>query len=379
MKHLTFLFLLPILLLTSCNDKVNLLGDYQETAVVYGLLDHADSLHFIKVTRAFIGPGSAVDLAMNPDSNYFQTADVQVTEVLNGIETRTWILQDTLVNDKDTNGAFYAPTQKVYYFKTLTTGTNEAQQISANPLYSSLHKDATYKLKIIVDNGKFEVNGQTKMVRGLTSPANTQNFTFKFANNPGSYLNAGVSAVNTFGNAYVVNTQLNIFFNEYIGVNKTRKSFNWTLGEGSITPGDSKTFTAYGETFYNLIKSKTTNNPAITRRTFDGIEFVVTGGSEELYNYMVVNAPSSSLAQSKPTYTNLTVNNNKKVIGIFSSRQTLRFYRPFFTNAAQAYIRAIDKKSTKELCQGPITGLLLFCSDHPGDNVVGASEPYACQ
>jgi hypothetical protein len=105
----------------------------------------------------------------------------------------------------------------------------------------------------------------------------------------------------------------------------------------------------------------------------------VTGGSEELYNYMVVNAPSSSLAQSKPTYTNLTVNNNKKVIGIFSSRQTLRFYRPFFTNAAQAYIRAIDKKSTKELCQGPITGLLLFCSDHPGDNVVGASEPYACQ
>ena len=127
------------------------------------------------------------------------------------------------------------------------------------------------------------------------------------------------------------------------------------------------------------MKKAVTPDPAITRRTFEGVQFTITGGSEVLYNYMVVNAPSSSLSQSKPTYTNLTVTNGKGVVGIFSSRQTLRFYRSFFTNAAQAYIRAIDKKSTRELCLGPITGLLLFCSNHPGDNVVGSEESYACQ
>jgi hypothetical protein len=127
------------------------------------------------------------------------------------------------------------------------------------------------------------------------------------------------------------------------------------------------------------MKNDVTNDPLIDRRTLEGIEFVITGGHEELYNYMVVNAPSSSLSQSKPTYTNLTVSNDKRVVGIFSSRQTLKFYRPFFTNAAQAFVRAIDKKSTKELCQGPITGLLYFCSNHPGDNVVNQEEPYACQ
>ena len=372
-------FVSLIIGLSSCNEKIDLLGDYQETAVVYGLLDHADSLHFIKITRAFIGPGSAVDLAQIPDSSYFNQVDATVTEYVGGVVTREWELRDTLVTNKEINGAFYGPEQKVYYFKTLPTGPNEVQQGSPSALTSSLNKDATYKLSIDIDNGKFMVLGETELVHGLTSPSNSQNFTFKFANNPGSYVSAGVAAVNTFGNAFVVNSSLKVIYNEYVGVNKTVNSFDWKLGEASILPGESRTFTAYGETFYTLMKNDVSVDPTITRRTFEGIEFTITGGHEELYNYMVVNAPSSSLSQSKPSYTNLTVTNGKRVVGIFSSRQTLKFYRPFFTNAAQAYIRAIDKKSTRELCQGPLTGLLLFCSNHPGDNVVGAEESYACQ
>lgn len=378
MKKLIFIISLTIGL-SSCNEKIDLLGDYQETAVVYGLLDHADSLHYIKITRAFIGPGSAVDLAQIPDSSYFNQVDATVTEYVGGVVTRTWELRDTLVTNKEINGAFYGPEQKVYYFKTLPTGPNEVQQGSPSALTSSLNKDATYKLSIDIDNGKFTVLGETELVHGLTSPSNSQNFTFKFANNPGSYVSAGVAAVNTFGNAFIVNSSLKVIYNEYVGVNKTVNSFDWKLGEASILPGESRTFTAYGETFYTLMKNDVTVDPSITRRTFEGIEFTITGGHEELYNYMVVNAPSSSLSQSKPSYTNLTVTNGKRVVGIFSSRQTLKFYRPFFTNAAQAYIRAIDKKSTRELCQGPLTGLLLFCSNHPGDNVVGAEESYACQ
>ncbi|MFM7300062.1 MAG: hypothetical protein ACKO1R_02865, partial [Crocinitomicaceae bacterium] len=94
---------------------------------------------------------------------------------------------------------------------------------------------------------------------------------------------------------------------------------------------------------------------------------------------IVVNRPSSSLAQSKPSYTNLTINNGGNVLGIFSSRQTLRVFKPFYTSPQQAYIRAIDKKSTRELCLGPKTGMLLFCSNHPGDNVVNQEEAFACQ
>ncbi|NDB35276.1 MAG: hypothetical protein EB023_08010, partial [Flavobacteriia bacterium] len=61
MKIALAIFVLCTVLLSACNEKIDLVGDFKETAVVYGLLDHADSLHYIKITRAFLGPGNAVD------------------------------------------------------------------------------------------------------------------------------------------------------------------------------------------------------------------------------------------------------------------------------------------------------------------------------
>ena len=367
----------------SCSEKVNLVGDFKETAVVYGLLDHSDSIHFIKITRAFIGPGNALEIAKIPDSSYFNQVEATVSEYVNGNLTRTWTLEDTIIENKDTNGAFYGPEQKVYYFRTLpttvsSTGLNGVIQTSSNPQLTSLNPDATYKFKAILNGGEFEVTGETELVKGITTTASSQNFTFKFANNPAEYIPTGV-AVSNSGNSFVVNTQLDIAFNEHRGNDVTVKKFNWQLGEVSTLPGTAKTFTALGKTFYDLVKTNVSNDPTITKRTFNGIYVTVTGGAEELYNYMVVNQPSSTLAQSKPSYTNLTVSNGKRVVGIFSSRQTITVFKPFSVSAQQAFIRAIDKKTTRELCQGPITGTLLFCSNHPGDNVVNQEEPFACQ
>jgi hypothetical protein len=377
MKKIIGSLILLTVLISSCNEKINLVGDFQETAVIYGLLDQADTLHYIKITRAFIGPGDAMQIAQIADSSYFDQVNATITEELNGSVTRTWQLKDTLIQDKNTNGVFYGPIQKVYYFKTLATGQNEVQVISPNPNETSLHKDAIYKLKVILNNGEFEVNGETELASGLTTTASSQNFTFKFSDNPGEYVSTSVAASST-GNCFVVNTKLEIEYNEYIGNNKTLKSFDWNLGEVDVAPNSSRTYVALGETFYDLVKSKVVTDPQITRRTFNGIRITLVGGAEELYNYMVVNKPSSTLAQTKPSYTNLSVSNGKRVIGIFSSRQTITSFKPFFVGAGQAYLRAIDKKSTKELCTGPITGLLLFCSDHPGDNVLNLEEPYAC-
>ena len=382
MKYIPIYLSILVTFLTSCSEEVNLTGDFKETAVVYGLLDHADSLHFVKITRAFIGPGNALEIAQIPDSSYFDNVELTVSEYLGGALQRTWLLQDTIVTNKDVDGAFYAPEQKVYYFKTLPTVTSSmgvpgTVQTSPNPLLTSLKPGCTYKMKALINDGAFEVNGETELVNGLTTSASSQNFTFKFADDPAEYISTGVGVGST-GNAYIVNAQLDVFFNEHIGNNFTTKSFNWQLGENDVLPSTSTTFTALGKTFYELMQRNVTDDPAIDKRTFNGISVTITGGAEELYNYMVVNKPTSSLAQSKPTYTNLSVTNDKRVVGIFSSRQTLKVFKPFFVSPALAYIRAIDKKSTRELCIGPITGPLLFCSDHPGDNIVNQQESFAC-
>ena len=378
-KYLCFIFIsLGLIVLNSCNEKIKLIGDFVETAVVYGLLDQADSLHFIKINRAFIGPGNAIEIAGVADSSYFTNVEATIYECLNGDTTRSWLLRDTILDNKDTNGVFYAPEQKVYYFKTMPTGFNGVIQTSTNPQMTSLNPQAIYKIDIVINNGAFSVSGETELVRGITSAAATQNFNFKFAINPGEYTSTGITVSST-GNSYVLNTQLKIAFNEWENNTYSEKSFFWKLGEADVLPSSSKIFTANGETFYDLMKSNCTENSTISKRTFKGVTIKITGGAEELYNFIAVNKPSSGLAQSKPTYTNLTATNGKRVIGIFSSRQTVEIYHPFYVSQQQAFLRALDKKSTRELCQGPITGLYLFCSNHPGDNVVNQEESYACQ
>ena len=378
-KYLCFIFIsLGLIVLNSCNEKIKLIGDFVETAVVYGLLDQADSLHYIKINRAFIGPGNALEIAQIADSSYFTNVDATISEYLNGNLTRSWLLRDTILDNKDPNGVFYAPEQKVYYFKTMPTGFNGVIQTSTNPQMTSLNPQAIYKIDIVINDGAFSVSAETELVRGITSAAATQNFNFKFANNPGEYTSTGITVSST-GNSYVLNTQLNMAFYEWEGNTFSEKSFFWKLGEADVLPSSSKIFTANGETFYDLMKSNCTENLSISKRTFKGVTIKITGGAEELYNFIAVNKPSSGLAQSKPTYTNLTATNGKRVIGIFSSRQTVEIYHPFYVSPQQSYLRALDKKSTRELCQGPITGLYLFCSNHPGDNVVNQEESYACQ
>ncbi len=355
MKTLISLFALLFLfgsLFTSCSEDIDILGDFEETAVIYGLLDKSDSIHYIKINRAFIGPGNSLQIAQIPDSSYFKQVTATVTEYVNGTQTKQWVLKDTLVNNKETNGVFYAPTQKLYYFKTSSS--------------SPLDANAIYKLNVSVNNGLFEVEGQTSIVSGLATSADNQSFRFDFADDPGSYAQKGIAI--TVGNSYVINTSLKVNFKEIITSSNdtTHSSYKWNLGESDVNPGGTKTFTVNGKQFYELMLANVTNNPAINRRRMHSVEVIVTGGSQDLYNYMTVNQPSSSLAQNKPTFTNLSATNNHRVIGIFSSRMTYKIEK-FFINPSNSSLRMMTQKSVAELCTGPITGGLSFCSQHPGD------------
>ena len=106
----------------ACKEDFKLNGNYEEAAVVIGILDQGDSVHYVKITRSFIGDGvtSSLDIAQIPDSNYFKLVAATVQEKDgNGVVQRTFTLHDTIIPNKDVNGVFYAPNQKVYVFLTL--------------------------------------------------------------------------------------------------------------------------------------------------------------------------------------------------------------------------------------------------------------------
>jgi len=350
-------------LFTACREEIVVEYDFKETPVIYCLLNQSDSIHYVKINRGFIGPGNALSFAQIADSNYFENVEATVEEVIGSTVTRTWVLDDTLLNNKDTNGVFFAPEQKVYYFST----------IGAQPL----NQEAIYRLKVDINDGKVKVTGETRLIKDLavSSSLNQQNAQLKFAREEGEFLNSSITY--SAGTAAFSNTTLEITISEHRGSDVTYITIPWNLGEKEPSSGffESPTF---GQAFYDIIAKNVTNDPSITRRQFEKLSAVLTGGSIDLQNYILVNKPSSSLSQTKATYTNLKVTDGYKVIGLFSARHAKRIDKPFYIGN-NANIRCIDQNSTRELCQGSITGHLLFCSQHPGD--IGGSNPkeYRCQ
>lgn len=378
------ILLASLVLITSCEDDIDFAGDHVETPVLFGLLDKNDSLHYVKITRTFGGSNNSLEVAQIEDSSYFQNVDIKIEEWAalppNNVFTkiRTWTLKDTILTNK-VPGAFYSPNQKVYYFQTDSYNSLNPPAIGDQNLFTALKDEATYKIIADVNGGQIVVNGETQLVTGMsiTSPSNNGNYSFvKTVNGLKQYASAGLKVNN--GNAKVIDARIQFFFNEYFNGVPVQKSFIWKVNEfnGDEIQGTASNFVASGETFYNLVKQNITNDPTITKREMTSIRLIMTGGSEDLSKYILVNQPSSSLAQNKPTFTNLTRADGGPVIGIFSSRMTNKQDKLKF-NPTLPNQRALDYLSIKELCTGPITGLLLFCSDNPID--INNGESWVCQ
>lgn len=359
--------------LQSCKEEIQLAGDFQETAVVYGLIDQSDSIHMIKITRAFIGPGNSLEIATNPDSNYFQSVQGTVTERVGGIVGRTWTLFDTIILNKDENGIFYAPEQKLYSFYT------HGMDNSDSPTGEALLDNATYTLDLDINNGDFTVTGETEIVSGVYTSHDQTTTHFQFAEGAGITGEFKTTGLTVYpNNAKIVETILVAEYEEFIGGNSIGfKSFEWNLGNREINLGGNETFTMNGQSFYeNMALSCSSSDPLVDKRNFTSLTVKVVGGSDELNNYIIVNQPSSSIAQSKPSYTNLsTSDEDHQVVGIFSSRYTHK-KRLMFIDVSQ-FVRCIDRNTTHELCQGAITGQYNFCSNHTLDIAGGYS--FACQ
>jgi len=360
--YFTLGLLLTLLTFNSCKEDIELVGNFKETAVIYGVLDTLESVHFIKINRAFIGPGNALEIAKIPDSSYFSSVEATVKEYIlnpsNNVKTlaRTWPLRDTLIYTKS-SGVFYAPSEKVYYFSDNSQG--------------KLNLNATYDLEVIIYKGtskEFIVTGSTEMVSGISSGQKTSSSNFAFIND-GKLTNPTVEVAST-GNAATINASLKINIDEYSDNSLVSSPvINWNTGGAEVQKNASFSTTIQGQMFYELIRKNVSSNATINTRRLSSISIVLTGGSTELNNYIKANKPSGTLAQSKPSYTNLKINNDNNVVGIFTSRLTVIINKPFSISAQNQNQSCSEAKSRAELCLGTISGVtgtggLFFKSNH---------------
>ena len=331
--------------LLSCNDKININADYSVTPVIFGLLDHADSVHYIKITKTFLGEGNNFEFAKVPDSSYFNTVDAKVIELFEGVETgREWALYDTTINNKE-DGVFYNPEQRVYIFHE-----------------KNLLQDHEYRLEAILNEGQYTVDATTSLIDGVKYNAPFVNSPFfTFGNIQGLQVNYQTRFVNYSEglNGLGYQTRLIIRYKEiYLDGSSEIKELVWSAKDNNgkdvndvkpDNPKKSESVSFNGQDFFNVIAGNIVENSEVDSRQFVDIDVITEVGHFELMKYIDVSKPNSSIAQDVQLYTN--VNGG---LGLFSSRHIARK-----TNIG------VSPSTIEVLCRVAPTNTFKFCSTDP--------------
>jgi hypothetical protein len=291
-----------ITVLSSCNNKLNVNADWRDITVVYGLLSQNEDTTYLKITRAFLGEGDALQFAKNPDSSsYPDKLDVKIEEWSGSNLVNTYIFDTITIHTKEAGDSiFYYPDQLVYYNHT-----------------GHLNENNTYRLKITHKKTGVIDSASTNMVHQFTvdipDPYSRRveyipghNFEVKF------YPGYG-------GKRY----QLVIRFHylETTAEGTVQKSFDWMLFSNlQVTdpydPNPSEIDNFFnGDVFYTVVAGNIDTNYRVTSRVARSVDYIFSVASEDLNTYMEVTEPSLSIVQERPSFSNIY-----NGIGLFSSR-----------------------------------------------------------
>lgn len=307
-----FLFLLLLSISSvafqSCKTDFDVTAPYKDITVVYGLLSQNDSIHYIKINKAFIGEGNALQYALNEDSSsYGNNLEVLLREYRNETGLRTFSFDTTSIYNKEP-GTFYAPKQVVYKSAFIIPETDNLQ----------------YRLEIRNKITGKVISAKTSLISGfnIESPRPGQR-NINFAAEGSVQRIKWTSAKN--GKRY--NVAIRFWFKEVIAATKDTipRYIDWTFSSvksNSIQGGEPLEIQYAPTTFFNMCKNlipykanSPINESEVSARLANFVEVVFAVAADDLNTYMEVNEPSSGIVQDKPDYTNI-----ENGIGLFSSR-----------------------------------------------------------
>ena len=290
--------LLSTLLISSCETDFDLNAEWKDITIVYGLLNQNDSIHYIRVQKAFLGEGNTLHMALEPDSNIYKGKLEVVMEEWSGSNRLRQIKLDTISIHEKEDGVFFNPTQPLFY----TTET-----INPNYLY-----------KLLITNKETDklISSETRLINdfSITRPAantqinfqvvgsNTRTFVWKHTPNAGRY-------------------QMILRFN-YVDVNQNTgdtipRFVDWNsqiIKVSNVSGSNDIEVSFLNETFFTMVETRVPKLDNVLRYPVN-VEIIVHAAAKEFSTYIDVNEPTSSLIQEKPEYTNI-----ENGLGIFSAR-----------------------------------------------------------
>jgi len=283
----------------SCNNEIDITGEYKDTPIVYGILDPTDAVHYIRIQKAFLVDGNVLQTVKVGDSLTYDPSDLQVSifPILKNGELNGSPIPFTHQPNATTDTGLFAPQGVMIY--TSTAGLT-------SPYY-----------KLVITN--------TKLGRQITSKTIMTNKVEWMKPSFGSVHLVGVEpyemqwSLDT-ATATIYQPEMKFYWTEVdlVTGNTLLDSVVWDFIQLYPSAIDIKNnfmklkleFFA----FYAYLKKKVPVKPHV-KRIIGPLTFSIYTAPSDFDRYIQANKPVVGLIQDKPDFTNI-----EGGFGLFSSR-----------------------------------------------------------
>jgi len=312
-KALIFFAVWMVVMLPSCETDFDVNAEWKDISIVYGILDPGQNTQYVRISKAFLGSGSALEYAKIADSLYYDTAVIRATifEYRDNQQFSEILLKPVWKpRAADPSSPFYNPDfVKVLVYQTLPFNPfkiNGNDTVWLNPA-------AEYRLEITNTKTGKVISSKTPLVNDFSIRKPLGNFI--------SILNRETQNTiqwNSAKNGIRYQTMLRFHYKEFTNIfDSVAKFVDYDLGivkSKDASGGQQIDLTYTGTSFYKFLGANIPASSTIKRHAV-GVEMILAVIPEQFNTYLEVNEPSSSIVQERPEYTNIT-----NGYGIFTSR-----------------------------------------------------------
>ena len=298
-KNLLFL-ILPLLF--SCETDFDVNANWKDVTIVYGLIDPNNEDQLIKINKAYLGQGDAIQMASISDSTNYDPSNLIVKihrvreQVFNTYDTlSTVVLTDTVLEKDD--GLFSTDDNIIYTFK------------KPSSFYNT---NSIYVLEIFNLSSGQKVTSETEIINSFSFESLNPSFEWGLYNGElADSLRFRTKNIEWQNSNNGVIYQLDILIN-YLESGIVN-SLSWSQPIVEYSSGNMS-LKIKGDQFFQFLENNLDNN---TTKQFLNLDLVMTIGAQDLKTYIDVNQPFSGIVQERPVFSNID-----NGVGLFSSRYT---------------------------------------------------------
>ncbi|MBL7924986.1 MAG: DUF4249 family protein [Bacteroidia bacterium] len=290
MQKLFWLVIALTLGLASCENDLDILEEYREIPVIYGLLNPTSTTHYIRVQRAYLGAGNALQMAQEPDSLYYDTATVRVylEKIQLGSVTQTYPLFPEYPSYK--NEGLFAD-KNHYLFRLNNTRLDPAAQYRLRFQNLTTGKVVTATTRIIEPIFQRTLSPTTRVNLADDDPYKIRIYSSKYGKLYGLIMR--IRYTETKKLTQVISTR-------YLDYRLPE------ISSRTLSGGEELEFLVNGKSVFQFLGIKIKKDTTVTRRLQDfKADFLFTSATDDFFNYLQINSPNNTV-NFIPDFTNLS-------------------------------------------------------------------------